>query len=387
MKLLLLGPGLSELIILLSIPALIIAVIISMTSGKKEREMESLGLEPIDLSKVRTIYSGGDIFLNILWYLIPPLGGLFMALVTALQGLFWCVTIVGLPLGLGLLQYAKFLLRPHGHVMVSKKLVTQLTGEKQNALWKSFSLIVRIVYFPFGLFSVIGMTFTAFVSFISIIGIPSGLVYVKSLGTVFNPVNKICVPATVMKLLEERMMAACYRKTMQPNTPPSTTSNNEPSIQQVEPQLQPVVSSDTFMQPTTENKETLQTNVGGKRKILMLSVIGIGIVLAGVVFSLYVNKGQKEQKILGKYVGTGPASDGIDYSSSFIVLLPDNIYKQQYNVCEYFDNHTGSYTINGNVLTLSGFNDKITLKINGSDIIVPDGVYLDCSGVKIFKKE
>lgn len=205
-----LGTGEMLILILLALPIAIIAAIAFMKSSKKEREMESLGLEPIDLSKVKSHYTGFDIFFNILWHI--PFGGFIVALFTALGGLFWCITIVGLPLGLGLLQYSKFLLWPHGHAMVSKKFVTQLTGEKPNALWKSFSLIVRIVYFPFGLVSVISLAIMALFAFISIIGIPQGLVYIKSLGTVFNPVDKICVPSAVSKMMEERMIAAGNRK-------------------------------------------------------------------------------------------------------------------------------------------------------------------------------
>lgn len=201
-----LGTGEMIILIILALPIVVIATIAFMKSSKQEHEMESLGLEPIDLSKVKTHYTGFDIFFNILWHI--PFGGFVVAFFTALGGLFWCITIVGLPLGLRLLQYAKFLLWPHGHTMVNKKFVTELTGEKPNALWKSFSLIVRIVYFPFGLISVVSLAIMAFFAFISIIGIPQGLVYVKSLGTVFNPVNKVCVPSVVSKMMEERMIAA-----------------------------------------------------------------------------------------------------------------------------------------------------------------------------------
>ncbi|MDR2147508.1 MAG: hypothetical protein LBE91_13720 [Tannerella sp.] len=276
------APGTGELIILL-LPVVIIAVIISITSGKKEREMENLNLEPIDLSKVRTDYKGSDIFLNILWHIIPPFGGLVIALATALGGLFWCITIVGLPLGLGLLQYAKFLLWPHGHAMLNKKYVVQLTGEKQNALWKTFSVIVRILYFPFGLIHVVALTLAAFLEFISIIGIPAGLVYVKSLSTVFNPVNKICVPATVLKIMEERMMAAIYRKSTQPDVP-AIDSNNVP------PEYQPILiiedepSNDSFNTPSelqvpkpenfvTEQEEIpTSTESSGNRNLLLITV-------------------------------------------------------------------------------------------------------------------
>lgn len=50
-------------------------------------------------------------FLNIIWYF--PFFGFVFAFFTAISGLLMCVTIVGLPLGLGLLQIAKFRHKPY----------------------------------------------------------------------------------------------------------------------------------------------------------------------------------------------------------------------------------------------------------------------------------
>ena len=58
-------------------------------------------------------------------------------------------------------------------------------------------MIVRILYFPFGLFLAVVTVFQIAGLFITIIGIPVALVLAKSLGTYFNPVNKTCVPKAV----------------------------------------------------------------------------------------------------------------------------------------------------------------------------------------------
>lgn len=131
-------------------------------------------------------------FLNIIWYF--PYFGFLLAIPMALCGLFWCITIVGLPLGLGMLQIAKFLLYPHTHALVSKKAVNELKGEEQSTAWRVFNTIVTILYFPVGLFVAAAYLMVALLDFITIIGIPNGLVIVKMLGAVFNPVNKVCVP-------------------------------------------------------------------------------------------------------------------------------------------------------------------------------------------------
>lgn len=153
-------------------------------------------------------------FLNIIWHL--PFLGFIYALSYALVGAFWCITIVGIPLGLGLLQYSKFLLSPFGKAMVDKKELNELKGAEENKLWKSFSIIVRIVYFPFGLLAAVAMAFTICAQFISIIGIPCGLVWTKSFKTIFNPVSKVCVPEEVAKEIEakkQQSQLAAYKST------------------------------------------------------------------------------------------------------------------------------------------------------------------------------
>jgi uncharacterized membrane protein YccF (DUF307 family) len=77
---------------------------------------------------------------NILWHFT------FFGFVTAalywLLGLLLTATVVAAPIGFGLMEFGKFLLAPFGHAMVSK---ADLKIE-QNALWKSYSLIVTILY-------------------------------------------------------------------------------------------------------------------------------------------------------------------------------------------------------------------------------------------------
>ena len=139
---------------------------------------------------------------NILWHF--PFFGFLCALVYALIGGFFCLTVVGLPIGLGLLQFSKFLLSPFSNAMVSSSEVDKMKGAEQNPLWKTFSLIVRILYFPFGLFAAAGAVFLIAAQFISIIGIPCGMVWAKSFGTIFNPVGKTCVPAIVGQEIKNR---------------------------------------------------------------------------------------------------------------------------------------------------------------------------------------
>ena len=135
---------------------------------------------------------------NILWHV--PFFGFLTALGTFLIGGLLVISVIGAPIGLGLIQFSKFLLAPFSFAMIRKKDL----NVKQNKLWQLFSFIVRILYFPFGLLLAFVTILQIAGLFITIIGIPVALVLAKSLGTFFNPVNKICVPKVVQDELERR---------------------------------------------------------------------------------------------------------------------------------------------------------------------------------------
>lgn len=135
---------------------------------------------------------------NILWHF--PFFGFVSAIIVFLLGALLTLTIVAAPIGLGLIQYSKFLFWPFGNAMISKKDL----NVQQNKYWALYSKIVMIIYFPIGLFCAICAIIQVVGLFISIIGIPSALVIAKSLGTYLNPVNKVCVPSAVRDELDKR---------------------------------------------------------------------------------------------------------------------------------------------------------------------------------------
>lgn len=139
---------------------------------------------------------------NILWHF--PFFGFVTAFITFIIGGIFVLTVIGAPIGLGLIQLSKFLLTPYSSAMISKK---DLNVE-QNKLWKSFSLVIRILYFPFGLFLATVTIFQIGMLFITIIGIPVALVLAKSLGTYFNPIHKKCVPIAVKDEIDRRKASA-----------------------------------------------------------------------------------------------------------------------------------------------------------------------------------
>lgn len=168
-----------------------------------------------------------NVFWNILW--ICPFFGWVLAILYGILGLCVCATVVGLPLGLGLLQYSKFLFWPHGNAMISKSDLEVITEKERPLWWKIFALIVRILYFPFGLFNAIIGTIYGFVCFLTIIGIPEGLVMMKSIGTLFNPINKVVVPAALRDEIERVKALRRYAPSSNRQSyPVNTISSQQP---------------------------------------------------------------------------------------------------------------------------------------------------------------
>ena len=135
---------------------------------------------------------------NIIWHI--PFLGFVSALVVYLFGLLLTLTIVASPIGLGLMEFGKFLFLPFGNSMVSKKDL----AISQHPLWQAYSTIIMILYLPIGLALCLLAIVQIVLLFLSIIGIPVALVLAKSLGTYFNPVNKKLVHSFVAEELERR---------------------------------------------------------------------------------------------------------------------------------------------------------------------------------------
>lgn len=139
---------------------------------------------------------------NVLWHF--PFFGFVAAALYWLVGLLLTITVIAAPIGVGLMEFGKFLFAPFNHAMVSK---ADLNVE-QNAAWKSYSTVVMILYLPFGVIFMVLSAIQLIGLCLSIIGIPVALVVAKSLGTILNPVNKKCVHRSVAAELEGRAARA-----------------------------------------------------------------------------------------------------------------------------------------------------------------------------------
>lgn len=126
---------------------------------------------------------------NILWHF--PFFGFITAFYTFLVGVLFLISIIGAPIGLGLIQHSKFLLSPFSSRMVSDSEI----GKEKSMLWKVFEIIAFIIYLPLGILATIATAIQIVLLLISVVGIPVALVLAKSLTTYFNPIGKVCVNA------------------------------------------------------------------------------------------------------------------------------------------------------------------------------------------------
>lgn len=137
---------------------------------------------------------------NVIWFVF---GGFLVSLTNFVMGLFFIALVVTAPIGLGLLQYSKFCLFPFTTDMVSKSDM----GLKQNPLWRAYSSIFKLLYLPFGLIGVVVTLPVIALNAITIIALPQALAMAKSLGTILNPVGKICVSKELSSELKARKAA------------------------------------------------------------------------------------------------------------------------------------------------------------------------------------
>lgn len=135
---------------------------------------------------------------NILWHF--PFFGFLNAIIVYIIGLLLTLTVIAAPIGLGLMEYGKFLFAPFSWAMVSKSKM----NVEQNKAWQAYSTVVMIIYIPIGLIMCLLAVLQVIGLITSIIGIPVAIVIAKSMGTYLNPVNKKCVHFAVAEAIDKQ---------------------------------------------------------------------------------------------------------------------------------------------------------------------------------------
>lgn len=201
---------------------------------------------------------------NIIWHF--PCFGFVQSICYAIGGLFWCMTIIGIPLGMGLFQLSLFMLAPFSQGMVSKDELELLTGEKQDSFMKWWAIIIRILYFPFGLMMAIATIIIIIAEFVTIIGIPIGLVEAKALSTIFNPINKKCVPRAVAEEIERRKASNTLSKYTKTPSVQTSVQISTSATQTAETNTQKQVTSDAV---TDEYLRKAEAKTDEELKVLL----------------------------------------------------------------------------------------------------------------------
>ena len=108
---------------------------------------------------------------NIIWFILV---GWWSFLLYGLCGVLCCITIIGIPIGKSLFQYAKLMALPFGKVIVKE---TDIKGvENVSAVRRVCGVIANILWLPFGICFFLGNILVMIASAITIIGIPNAIV-------------------------------------------------------------------------------------------------------------------------------------------------------------------------------------------------------------------
>lgn len=112
---------------------------------------------------------------NIIWFI---LGGWWNFLLYGFLGVVCCVTIIGIPIGKALFQYAKLMVFPFGKVIVRE---TDIKGkENVSAVRRVGGVVANILWLPFGIISFVMNIVLMLGAAITIIGIPVAVVIARS---------------------------------------------------------------------------------------------------------------------------------------------------------------------------------------------------------------
>ena len=112
--------------------------------------------------------------INVIWFI---LGGFALGIIWYVIGLFFYITIVGIPIGRACFEFGKLSMVPFGKIIIRE---TQLKGpENVSGIKKLFHLIVNIIWFPIGIILTIVYFVYGVLSCLTIVGIPVGILYIK----------------------------------------------------------------------------------------------------------------------------------------------------------------------------------------------------------------
>ena len=123
-------------------------------------------------------------FLNLIWFL---LFGWWQALLYLLLSAICAITIIGIPIAKSLLQFAKLNAFPFGKEVIKE---TELKGtENVSGIRKIFGTIANVIWVPVGIVLAGLYIVSGIASFITVLGIPAGIVYCRTAKFIIWPIG------------------------------------------------------------------------------------------------------------------------------------------------------------------------------------------------------
>jgi uncharacterized membrane protein YccF (DUF307 family) len=204
---------------------------------------------------------------NIIWVLF---GGLLLAIEYAILGLFWCITIIGIPFGIQLFKCASLSLWPFGREVRYKQQTTGCLSTGMNLIWILLGgLLLAIEH------AIIGLVFC-----ITIIGIPFGRQHFKLAAIALTPFGREIMSSKKIRRV------AYSNKTESENS--SETTDNELALPS---DGQEVVTTESEIEEntlSTSDFSNLMSEIPADKQKMYIGggIIGVIIVCIGLWLGL-----------------------------------------------------------------------------------------------------
>jgi len=124
---------------------------------------------------------------NILYFVLFL--GFLDSIIAFLLGCLMMLTVIGIPLGQGLWQAARFFTNPMKYKLVTR----EKKKANEHELWRLFGMFLWIIYFPLALLLTLLTLVQSGLLLLSWVGRPLARKFLSSLGSVFYPVDRIAV--------------------------------------------------------------------------------------------------------------------------------------------------------------------------------------------------
>lgn len=207
---------------------------------------------------------------NIIWFVLV---GWWSFLLYALCGVLCCITIIGIPIGKSLFQYAKLMALPFGKVIVKE---TDIKGvENVSAVRRVCGVIANILWLPFGICFFLGNIAVMIASAITIIGIPQAIVIAKSCKFLLWPIGAKVITKDEWETIR-------IQNTMNPGNVPMNTpaiAQNENAADTQQPGQEAAAPNQTMehlKQSGAQTLDSLKEN-GGKAAAAIAATSAAGM--------------------------------------------------------------------------------------------------------------